>query len=89
MPGPVVTEHLRETEVAVAQLDARLAELKAQIALLRSQTIDAEHLRETLAQFDPLWEVLHPQERVALVQQVVASVRYDCSADSIAVTLRR
>jgi septal ring factor EnvC (AmiA/AmiB activator) len=82
-----VTEHLSEAEVAVAQLDARLAVLKDQIALLRSQTIDADHLRETLAQFDPLWEVLHPHERVALVHQVVASVSYDHSTDYIAVTL--
>jgi septal ring factor EnvC (AmiA/AmiB activator) len=84
-----VTEHLRETEIAVAKLDGRLGELKDQIALIRSQTIDAGHLQETLVQFDPLWEVLHPQERVAFVHQVVASVRYHHSADSITVTLRQ
>jgi hypothetical protein len=84
-----VTERLREAEAAVSQLDTRLAELKEQIALVRLQTIDADHLREALAQFDPLWQVLHPDQRVALVHQVVVSVRYEYSADSITVTLRQ
>jgi site-specific DNA recombinase len=82
-----VTEHLRETEVAVARLDTRLAELKDQIALIRSQTIDSDHLRETLAQFVPLWEVLHPEERIAFVRQVIKTVRYDSASESIAITV--
>jgi septal ring factor EnvC (AmiA/AmiB activator) len=55
LDGPLasVTQRLRRAEVAVARLDARVAELQDRIALLRSRTIDAEHLREMLAQFAP------------------------------------
>jgi site-specific DNA recombinase len=86
-PLASVTGHVRATEVAVEQLDMRLAELKDRIALVRTQTIDADHLRETLAQFDPLWKVLHPQERVALVHQVVELTVYNPELESIRLTI--
>jgi hypothetical protein len=45
-------------------------------------------LRGTLRQFDPLWDVLHPAERIELVRQVVEAVRYNADDDTINVTLR-
>ncbi len=86
-PMPTVTARLRETEGLVSRMEARLHELKLQIAELKSQTIDAEHLRETLQQFDPIWDVLHMPERIALVQQVVSSAVYHADTGEIALTL--
>ena len=87
-PMPVVTAHLRETEEQVGSIDTRLRELKQHIEALKSQTIDAEHLRTTLLEFDPIWDVLHVQERIALVNQVVEKVVYDPTTESIHITLR-
>jgi site-specific DNA recombinase len=84
-----VAGRLQEAEEAATRLDGRLAELKADLAQSRAQSIDLDHLRETLARFEPMWKMLHPQERIALVQQVVASVRFDHATDSITVTLRQ
>ena len=58
----------------------------AVLATLDTKGAEAQHLRETLQQLDPIWDALQEQERITLVHQVVASVRYDHSADSISVT---
>ncbi len=87
-PMPTVTAQLRTTEDLVSRMDVRLHELKMQIADLKTRTIDAEHLRETLQQFDPLWDVLHQAERVALIRDVVESAEYDPTTDAIRITLR-
>jgi len=81
-----VTERLRETEVLTAALDKRLAELKMAFEVSRRQTIDAEHLRETLKQFDRIWDVLHAAERVELMQQLVDTFTYNADDDTVAVT---
>lgn len=88
-PRSSFNEGLVATEETATALDQRLAELKSQITEAESQTIDADHLRETLQQFDPLWDVLHATERVQLVHQVVDAVRYNTDDDTISVTLRR
>jgi multidrug resistance efflux pump len=83
-----VAERLREAEEAVTRLDGRLAELKADLAQTRAQAIDLDHLRETLARFDPLWDVLHPAERVRLVREIVVAAHYDPDTDEIKLTLK-
>ncbi|MBD3297090.1 MAG: hypothetical protein GF341_00390, partial [candidate division Zixibacteria bacterium] len=75
-PMPTVTGQLREAEGLVERMDGRLHELKQRIADLKTQTIGAEHLREALEQFDPVWNVLQMPERIALVREVVESVAY-------------
>jgi site-specific DNA recombinase len=87
-PQSSITEGLRASEETAAALDQRLAELKSSITEAEARTIDADHLRETLSQFDPIWDVLHPTERVQLVHQVVDTVRYNSDDDTISVTLR-
>ena len=56
------------------------------IAELKTQTIDADHLRQALKQFDPIWDVLHMPERIALVRQVVDFVSYSPDDDTVHVT---
>jgi len=87
-PRASFNEELTASEERATALDQRLADLKLEIAVAESQTIDADHLRETLSQFDPLWDVLHPTERVQLVHQVVEAVRYNADDDTLSVTLR-
>ncbi|MEW5874923.1 MAG: recombinase family protein [Candidatus Zixiibacteriota bacterium] len=86
---PSVSDRLGEAEASVMQIDARLRDLRDQLASLRSQTINAEHLRETLAKFDPIWEALHQSERIDLVHQVVDAVVYNPDTSDIQVTLRQ
>jgi len=86
---PSVSEHLRASEDRLARLDGRLAKLKQALVTSLAQTLDAGHLRETLLQFDPLWGLLHPQERIVLVQEVIASAVYRPESEAIELTLRR
>jgi hypothetical protein len=49
---------------------------------------NGHHPRETLARFDPLWDVLHPAERVRLVQEIITAAYYDPDTDEIELTLK-
>jgi site-specific DNA recombinase len=87
-PLPTVRRRLKSAEETLARLDERMIELRRSIVACRAQTVDADHLRKTLEQFDPLWEVLRTAERIALVRQVVTSAVYEPATGNIALTLR-
>jgi site-specific DNA recombinase len=76
-PLSSVTDQLREIEELVARIDQRLEEIQVELNQLESETINRDHLTETLAQFGPLWEVLNETERTRLVNLVVESAVYD------------
>ena len=48
-----------------------------------SETINRNHLTETLAQFGPLWEVLTDRERTRLVNLLLESVVVDASGSHV------
>ncbi|HUU44902.1 MAG TPA: recombinase family protein, partial [Acidobacteriota bacterium] len=85
-PLASVTKQLAETEAVVACLDQRLAETRNELAQLDLQAIDKDHLTETLAQFEPLWEILTEIERTRLVHLLVELATFDPASGEI--TLR-
>ena len=88
--GPLtsVTDQLAEKEAIVSRLDQRLAAIKAELADIDTKTIDKNHLLDTLAQFEPLWEVLSETERTRLVNLVVESAVIDPDSGQVSLELR-
>jgi hypothetical protein len=78
---------IAEAESHAATITSRLAELQHEIASHDGMTIDLEHLRTTLAEFDGIWDVLLPHERGQLIHTLVERVA--CSPDGeVRVTFR-
>ena len=82
-----VADKFRETEQLVERIDRRLEEIHTELSQLKSETINRDHLTETLAQFGPLWEVLNETERTRLVQLLVESAVYNPASGSVQISI--
>jgi site-specific DNA recombinase len=65
---------LAEVEAVVSNIDRRLAEIESEIENLERSAVDPGHVAQTLAEFDGVWDVMWPGERLALIHSVIASV---------------
>jgi len=79
----VVGERIKDRQAEVQRLNARLQTAEQELAALDAQTINREHLTQTLAQFTDLWDALYPQERVKLVHSLIESVIYHDETDHL------
>jgi septal ring factor EnvC (AmiA/AmiB activator) len=86
-PMSSVVDQLRETEQLISRFDQRLEEIGTKLNQLKSETINRDHLTETLSQFEPLWEVLNEVERTRLVNLVVESAVYDSVIGDVQISL--
>ena len=65
-----------------------MATLKEELDQIDHQSISKDHLTETLAQFEPLWEVLNQVERMRLVNLVIESAVYEPQSRNVKLTFR-
>jgi len=79
---------LAETEAVIGRIDQRLAEIRNELSRLDSEAIDKAHLTETLAQFEPLWDVLQDRERTRLVHLLVESATLDPRSGEVTLAFR-
>ena len=79
----VIGERIKERQAEVLRLNDRLQFVEQELAAFDAQTINREHLTQTLAQFTDLWDVLYPQERVRLVHSLIESVVYHDETDHL------
>jgi site-specific DNA recombinase len=79
-------ERLDQVTVELASTTSRLASLTRQLSDVRGQTIDADDLTTVVAQFDPIWDVLLPRERVRIVRLLVQQVDYDGETGTLGIT---
>jgi len=70
----VLIARIDEIKNQIETITCRLTEITNEEAQLGRQGIDIDHLRETLAEFDALWDVMHPIERRTMVHALVARV---------------
>jgi site-specific DNA recombinase len=84
----VVGERIKERQAEVAQLNARLQTVEQELAALDSQTINREHLAQTLAQFTDLWDALYPAERVKLVHSLIETIVYYDETNRVEIRFR-
>jgi site-specific DNA recombinase len=50
--------------------------------------VDEAEVRATLAEFDPLWEVLIPAERARVLRLLLESVHYDGQGGTVEIRFR-
>ena len=88
-PLASITESLTQLESTVRCTDQRLAAIREELVTLDGQAIDKENVAAALAQFDGLWEVLYPQEKVRIVNLLVERVVYNTLAGEIRIYLHQ
>jgi DNA invertase Pin-like site-specific DNA recombinase len=70
------------------RLHAELTRATERLAVLENLTLDAKWIAGALADFDSVWERLHPVNRVRLVQSVVRRVEVDSASKDIRIELQ-
>ncbi len=70
----LVEERLREVGEQLARFEARLSSVEAEITNLDVLEVDAGWVASCLTDFDAIWDVLTPENRVRLLRAVVRSV---------------
>ena len=77
--GGSVAAHAAERldEIQGEMLADRSPSLEREIADLRAQDIDEQDLAAALQRFDPIWDVLLPQERTRIIRLLIQQVNFD------------
>lgn len=65
---------LAELEGVVCRIEGRAGEIDGELKSLRQNTIDPEDVAQKLAEFDGVWVVMHPAERVTLINALIHKV---------------
>ena len=82
------SDQLAAVQQRIDAAERRATEVREQLTALGASAVDEGHLAQALERFDPLWDVLKPQERVRIVQLLVERVSYDGQGGTVAVTFR-
>ena len=69
-----IGERLGELEGVVARIDGRIGEIDTELASLRGHSVNPEDVAMKLVEFEEVWEVMYPGERVQLVQSLIESI---------------
>ncbi|ACY15324.1 recombinase family protein [Haliangium ochraceum] len=75
--GRFAPERLGELKTQAAQLQARRAEVRGELATLQGANVGMQEVRAALALFEPVWDVLGATERARIVRLLLEEVRYD------------
>ncbi|MBI5866082.1 MAG: recombinase family protein, partial [Planctomycetes bacterium] len=74
-----LNERVRDAEGRVAEIDAKLAEL-------RKELVGEADVAAAFADFDNVWEALSPREQIRVLRLLISRVDYDAADSSIEVT---
>ena len=85
---PSVTGRLAELDERAGQIELRLAEVQAKVAVIDRGHIDPEQAAQALEQFDPVWDALVPRERASVLQLLIERVDYDGQGGELAINFR-
>ena len=68
--------------------EQRLTEVTEQITELRHQMVGEDEIAQSLAAFDPVWEMLSPKEQARIVRLLIERVAYDGEHGKLSLTFR-
>jgi site-specific DNA recombinase len=85
---PSHAARLAELYERISRVEARLAELRPQIAAAERNCLDDAAAEAALARFDDIWAALSPREQVRLLALLVSRVEFDAADDTLAVTFQ-
>jgi len=80
--------HLQAMETQHADLLEGLERSRVEAAALQAQRLTPRIFRTALTYFDPVWEVLYPQERARIVQLLIEGIEYSGARGTLGLTFR-
>ena len=84
--GPAISGRLAELEEQAAKLDQRLAEIERERQAADHSNLDPNDLESALSLFDPIWEVLFPNEQARIIELLIRQIEYNGKSGKLAVT---
>jgi site-specific DNA recombinase len=72
----------------VRRLEDRLAEVDAELAVLRAATIDRRDLTRALAAFDEVWECLLPREQERVLNLLIERIDFHAEREAVSILFR-
>ena len=72
-----ILERVGEIEMELEEVSKRGEQLRNELAVIETQVIDEDELRDVLAAFDPIWDELFPAEKARILNLLIDSVTYD------------
>jgi site-specific DNA recombinase len=72
----------------IGRLEARLHEVDAELAFLRSATIDRRDLSRALAAFDEVWECLLPREQERVLNLLIERIDFHADREAVSILFR-
>lgn len=67
----------RDLKVRLAKTQARIVEVEKDLEHLKQCRFGRSDVEEAVSDFDQLWAILHPKERVQLMELLVSRIQYD------------
>jgi site-specific DNA recombinase len=79
---------LEKAQQRLTTLENRAEEIRGQEETLKGCEVDEEEVAQTLAAFDPIWEVLHTPEKERILGLLIERVTYDGQSEELVLTFR-
>ncbi len=73
---------------AASKIDQRPADIGSRIGAIKVSAIDPEDVSAALAEFEPVWEVLQPNERTRVAHLLIESAEYDSRSGGLTMVFR-
>ena len=89
--GSVATkaaERLDQVDQEIESTSSQLSSLERQLSDVQDQRINPDDLTGAIAQFDPIWDVLLPRERVRIVRLLIQQVDFDGKTGTMGITFQ-
>jgi site-specific DNA recombinase len=84
----LILTHLQVMEEQLCRINESLERSREEAAGLQAQRLTPKMFKTALNYFDPVWEVLYPQERSRIVQLLIETVEYTGSRNSLSLEFR-
>ncbi|MBM3815309.1 MAG: recombinase family protein [Acidimicrobiia bacterium] len=86
--GKLVTDRLAELQERATAREAKLREIREQLAATAGSAVDAAAVRQALEHFDELWAEMSPREQERFVKTLVEGVIYNGETAEVTVGFR-
>jgi len=84
--GDLNNARRRDLMARINRTQTRIKEVSSELAIAVQQRFGRSDVDEALGDFDRLWSMLKPRERVQLLELIVARVQYDRSDGTLAIS---
>ncbi len=83
---PALVETLRTAEQTAGEADEHVTSVRVTLKALKAQVIDEADLAQALADFEPVWEAIFPDEKARVLNLLLERVVYDAPTSSVRLT---